>query len=236
MSKVCSSVQLPLASGAQTGSLVPVSKTNTRTKDISVSQAYCSKLWTSSDLHPQRRRRVRGKYGSVDVRGDNARIDALGYRFAALDTDENDENDPTVEDIAERDLPPQSGPERKCATVRMCLSYTNNLEDLWRQQKDCSLDLVAATVATSTALDLLWYSEKQLYHEYHSHFPIGRSYDDLASIVYYAESIRADEDPEKFQASPKRLEITAFDEFIYLPTARVLMQFAQLRPVIENGK
>lgn len=44
--------------------------------------------------------------------------------------------------------------------------------------------------------------------------------------VFYAKSLRNGRDPNEYLNSPESLEVTELEEFIYLPTARVLIKMA----------
>jgi hypothetical protein len=100
--------------------------------------------------------------------------------------------------------------------------------DIWRKQNDGKIDLITATVTTTAAFDLFQQTELDLYTKYRSYFSIGRSNEDLSLTIFYAESFRQGEDPEEYLRSPKALKVTAFDEFIFLPTARVLLKYARI--------
>ena len=59
-------------------------------------------------------------------------------------------------------------------------------------------------------------AEKDIYTKYQSHFDIGRSYDDLSLLIFYAESLRGGEDPDEKFNTPKGLKIPPFDDLCTL--------------------
>lgn len=65
---------------------------------------------------------------------------------------------------------------------------------------------------------------------------VGRSYIELAMTIFYADSIDLGEDPEEKLAPNESLRVTPFDNFVYLPTAQVLMKLAKFQEVLRVAK
>lgn len=187
---------------------------------------------------------------SIDCIAD---ANALNNRFAALEVDEVENYDLTVSDITTSTA--QSGNKKPQPTVAYDLEVDehweatfvvycffedlhqlqNQLRKLWTSQKENAIDLITATVTTTAAFELLAQAEKGILEQYRSHFHYKRSYENLTLMIFYAESIRIGEDLGDMLHSAKALKVTPFDEFVYLPTARVLMKYASLKKVIDGA-
>ncbi|KAK5692860.1 hypothetical protein LTR97_010336 [Elasticomyces elasticus] len=200
---------------------------------------------------------LRGSEFSPPAAGDSSGpedplANMLNNRFGALNLDDGAEIDLEVEDVMQ---PPSTAPVKSTrseptavyeleseiwdvAFAIYCFfedvhQLQAHLVGIWEQQRNGEVDLLSATEVTTTALDLLWHSEAQLHSEYHSHFHYSRIYDNLTTVIFSADAIRSDKDPEEALRSPERLKILPFDEFIYLPTARTLMKFASMRDLLH---
>ena len=57
------------------------------------------------------------------------------------------------------------------------------------------------------------------------------SYEAISIIIFYADSFSRGKDPVAELASTESLRITPFDNFIYLPTARILLKYAQVAAI-----
>lgn len=98
--------------------------------------------------------------------------------------------------------------------------------NLWKKYKDGRIDLVSATVATHAAIGMVSRTEKEILAEHPYLAEYGQSYTDLAMSVFDVEMLRNGRDPDEYLSSPESLEVTPLDEFLYLPTARILMKFS----------
>ncbi|KAK4949146.1 hypothetical protein LTR10_012519 [Elasticomyces elasticus] len=188
----------------------------------------------------------------VPSRHEDPLANMLNNRFGALNLDDGAEIDLEVEGVMQ---PPSTAPVKSTrseptavyeleseiwdvAFAIYCFfedvhQLQAHLVGVWKQQRNGEVDLLSATEVTTTALDLLWHSEAQLHSEYQSHFHYSRIYDNLTTVIFSADAIRSDKDPEEALRSPERLKILPFDEFIYLPTARTLMKFASMRELLQ---
>ena len=97
------------------------------------------------------------------------------------------------------------------------------LKETWQSYKAGTCDLVTASVVTTLAFSLVRRAEEEIISLDPERYSKPRSYDALSLEIFYEESIRKGEDPEAKLASNESLRITPFDDFIYLPTARTLM-------------
>lgn len=107
-------------------------------------------------------------------------------------------------------------------------SIQDTLKSVWKKYKDGELDLISATIATQVGIESVHRAEKDLLDANPRLKAYRRDYDSIAMAVFYAESLRNGRDPDEYLNSPESLEVTELEEFIYLPTARVLMKMAQV--------
>ena len=110
----------------------------------------------------------------------------------------------------------------------------SSLVNLWQRQRDGLVELVTATVTTTAAWDLLNRTETELYSRLPGKTSGGSLYNELSLTIFYAECFRSGEDPEARLGTASMLKITPFDEFIYLPTARVLVKFAKIQATVHD--
>jgi hypothetical protein len=105
----------------------------------------------------------------------------------------------------------------------------------WNAFKAGNLTLVAATIVTTAAIELVGRAEKELVASYPRDFKVSRSYQDLAQIIFYSESLRQGIDANAHMASTDDLEITPFKEFMYLPVGRTLMRISQQQSMFDKA-
>ena len=102
------------------------------------------------------------------------------------------------------------------------------LKATWESYKARTCELVVASVITNLAFNFVRRAEEEIISLDPKRYSKPRSYDALSLEIFYAESFSKGEDPEAKLASSESLKITPFDDFIYLPTARILMKFQRL--------
>ena len=89
-------------------------------------------------------------------------------------------------------------------------------------------ELVVASVINNLAFNFVRRAEEEIISLDPKRYSKPRSYDALSLEVFYAESFSKGEDPEAKFASNESFQITPFDDFIFLPTAPILMKFHRL--------
>lgn len=105
-------------------------------------------------------------------------------------------------------------------------------EDLHRMREmikqvwtDCSADrmsLVSASIVTQAAIQMIQRAEQELLPTCFASRPNKNSYEPLASMLVHAEIISNGTNP----MSKDAVDMTPFDSFILLPTARTLFKFS----------
>jgi hypothetical protein len=93
------------------------------------------------------------------------------------------------------------------------------LNETWAKFKEGELDLMTAAIITNGAFDLVRREEHELTISIFGDDKL--SYQRLASLIFFAESLGRDESPSRHE----QLRITPFDNFIFLSTARSVMKF-----------
>lgn len=111
------------------------------------------------------------------------------------------------------------------------------LRRTWKAYCSDDLDILAAIIVTTAAIGLVSRTEKDIHWAHPGVFNPTRSYQDLALMIFYSESLRQGDDPDEHIDSDEMLdlEITPFKEFMYLPTGRTLMKVAQMRQAFQKG-
>ncbi|KAL8644271.1 MAG: hypothetical protein Q9226_007849 [Calogaya cf. arnoldii] len=102
------------------------------------------------------------------------------------------------------------------------------LKETWTKYKDGTLDLKTCAMMTNLALDLVRRAEEDIISQAPTLLRGPRSYEAISVLIFYAESFKQGNDPEKMLGSDESLKITPFDESIYLSTARILIKFEQI--------
>lgn len=85
---------------------------------------------------------------------------------------------------------------------------------------------MTCTMTTNLAFDLVRSAEEEVINQAPE---LGglRSYQAIATLIFYADSLQNHKNLTKEQEAEDSLKITPFDEFIYLSTARLLIKFEQ---------
>lgn len=100
------------------------------------------------------------------------------------------------------------------------------IRKVWQRFADGHVDLKTATIITQAGIDMAKRLEKQQ-SGYCNSCGSKHPYFNLSMPVFYAEAIASGENPDELVNTAKGLEHRPFDDFIYLPTARTLVKFAQ---------
>lgn len=107
----------------------------------------------------------------------------------------------------------------------------HNIQDTlkrWTKYKDGELDLISATIATQAGIELVHRAEKDLLETNPDLRIWEKPYEDISMAVFYSEALRNGRDPVESLNSTDSREVTPLDKFIYLPTARSLINMAQM--------
>ena len=88
---------------------------------------------------------------------------------------------------------------------------------------------MSAAVVTNIAYDLVSRAEERILTTAPNLFNRKCSYESIAIIIFYADALEKGICPVARLQSDKTLELTDFDDFIYLSTARILMKFTFVR-------
>ena len=103
------------------------------------------------------------------------------------------------------------------------------VKETWDSYRVGKCDLRVASVTTNLALSLVRRAEEELIANLDpKRYAEPKSYQALSLTIFYEDSFAKGEDPKGKLASNESLRITPFDDFIYLPTARVLMKFQRM--------
>ena len=104
------------------------------------------------------------------------------------------------------------------------------VKETWKGYKAGKIDLLTATITTNAAIHLVRRAEEDIIATKPEVFSKPRSYEAIAVVIFFAESLGRGDDPPAglISTSAESLKITPFDDFLYLPTARILMKFERL--------
>ncbi len=103
------------------------------------------------------------------------------------------------------------------------------LQETWKGYKSSKCDLTVASVTTNLALNIVRRAEDELIANLNpKRYSKPDSYQALSMTIFYEDSFARGEDPEEKLASNESLRLTPFDDFIYLPTARALLNFQRM--------
>lgn len=167
-------------------------------------------------------------------------------QFEALEIEELDDEYPVT--AAEISTPgPKAGSERDIyeldendadfeATFRLYCFFEDlhkiqaEIQKVWQHFADGKIGLKTATVVTEAGIDMVKRLEEQQPSRESSceHHGSKHPHINLALPVFYADALMAGEDPDELLNTTKSLEHREFYDFIYLPTARTLMKFADI--------
>ncbi|KAL9038195.1 MAG: hypothetical protein Q9180_003279 [Flavoplaca navasiana] len=104
-------------------------------------------------------------------------------------------------------------------------SIQDFLKETWTKYRHVALDLSTCAMTTNLALDLVRRANVDIITQAHMLLGGPRSYEAISILIFYAESFKKGNEPNKMLESDESLKITLFDEFISLPTARILIKF-----------
>jgi hypothetical protein len=104
----------------------------------------------------------------------------------------------------------------------------------WSSFEAGKLNLVAATIVTTAAIELVDQAERDLIDNNPRNFNASRSYQDLALMILYAACFQHDIDADAYMDSNADLIITPFQEFMYLPVGRTLMRVSQQHSLFDR--
>ncbi|KAF9639620.1 hypothetical protein BFW01_g11426 [Lasiodiplodia theobromae] len=177
------------------------------------------------------------KDGLLDLRNQFEALDVeyVSDQFALASADASKSGSATKNEVFEL----EADPAWEDAFICYCFfedlhSIQDTLKDVWKKYQDEKLDLVSATMTTNAAIELVQHAEKDLLDATSTLHTYKRPYDRVAMSVFYAETLRNGRDPDEYLSSPESLEVTDLDDFIYLPTARVLMKAADMAKYMDK--
>ena len=107
---------------------------------------------------------------------------------------------------------------------------------LWKSYRAGEIDSQTAAVTTNAAFELVRRMEEEILVTAPNLFNRKRSWDTIAIIIFYADAFQQGVCPEARLTTNKSLELTPFDDFIYLSTTRILMKFSFLSDMPANAK
>ncbi|KAA6408554.1 MAG: hypothetical protein FRX48_07636 [Lasallia pustulata] len=175
--------------------------------------------------------------------------DSLSNRFQALGVEDvEDVLDITVADCGAMKAKQSSKKESACEVFELDLNneidstfdvfcffedlhrIQDFLKETWKSYKAGKVDLLTATATTNAAIRLVSQAEEDIIATKPQAFSKPKSYKAIAAVIFYVESLRRGEDSVAGSGYPsvEALKITPFDEFLYLPTARILMKFERI--------
>ena len=103
------------------------------------------------------------------------------------------------------------------------------IQETWKDYRTSKCDLTVASVTTNLAFNLVRRAEDELIANLDpKRYSKPDSYRALSMTIFYEDSFARGEDPEEKLASNESLRLTPFDDFIYLPTARTLLNFRRM--------
>ncbi|KAF4537409.1 uncharacterized protein LTHEOB_1600 [Lasiodiplodia theobromae] len=177
------------------------------------------------------------KDGLLDLRNQFEALDVeyVSDQFALASADASKSGSATKNEVFEL----EADPAWEDAFICYCFfedlhSIQDTLKDVWKKYQDEKLDLVSATMTTNAAIELVQHAEKDLLDATSTLHAYKRPYDRVAMSVFYAETLRNGRDPDEYLSSPESLEVMDLDDFIYLPTARVLMKAADMAKYMDK--
>ncbi|KAL8985275.1 MAG: hypothetical protein Q9205_000973 [Flavoplaca limonia] len=89
-------------------------------------------------------------------------------------------------------------------------------------------DLHTAAVTTNAAFDLVRQAEAELIAQASGVSTGKRTYESIAMVVFYEDAFQQDDSLETRLQSNESLQVTTFDDFVYLSTAKILMKFTYM--------
>ena len=179
-----------------------------------------------------------------------ASIEELKNRFSVLGLEETgDDFDPAAAEAATNIIVAKKSPAKDCvveiyeledqsdiehAFIIFCFfedlhRLQEFLQETWKEYKTSNCDLTVASVTTNLAFNLVRRAEDELIANLDpKRYSKPDSYRALSKTIFYEDSFARGENPEEKLASNESLRLTPFDDFIYLPTARTLLNFRRM--------
>ncbi|ESZ92597.1 hypothetical protein SBOR_7014 [Sclerotinia borealis F-4128] len=108
------------------------------------------------------------------------------------------------------------------------------LHGVWKKYKSGKLDLVSASLITNSAFEIVHRNEEEILATAPKLFSKKRSYDTIATVIFYANAFSRGQDPKQTMETNEMLRPTPFDDFIYLSTSRTLMKYEFLSQTAPN--
>ncbi|KAL8669911.1 MAG: hypothetical protein Q9168_005518 [Polycauliona sp. 1 TL-2023] len=109
------------------------------------------------------------------------------------------------------------------------------IKELWRKYKARKCDLHTAAITTNAAFDVVRQAEEDLVAQVPTVFHEKRSYDSIATKIFYADAFQQGAHHEAHLQNNGSPRTTPFDDFVYLSTARILMKFTYVADVPNHS-
>lgn len=101
----------------------------------------------------------------------------------------------------------------------------DQIRKTWENCESGKITLVAATTVTETAVHMIRRAEQDLCIAIFPHEPTDDAYQSLAGMMILVDSFNKGLNPMEGGSG---VEVTPFDDFIFLPAARILLKFIQV--------
>lgn len=178
------------------------------------------------------------KPASVNKQGDSA-IDTLHNRFNLLNVEEPSEVvDMSAAKVESVRKPTRNEKPEEDRIYELLLDFQEELifesyclfedmhqiqeyiMDVWAEYRADKVDLMTATVTTNAAIDMIKHMEANITSRAPSLFPKKEAYWRFLGMLQLDQALQQGYDLDDRLAGTQSLEITALDDFLYLPTAR----------------
>ena len=101
----------------------------------------------------------------------------------------------------------------------------NQLKEIWNLYKIGSCDLVTASMTTNAAIRLVRNAEEEVEGSKMAKLSSWHPYQDICVEIFFYDAVMRGMDVQETLKSRDELQISPFDDFIYLPTFRILRKF-----------
>ena len=108
------------------------------------------------------------------------------------------------------------------------------LQETWRRYKSGDIDLINATLTTTAAIELVKQAEERILAVRPNRVTYDDPYRNLTSRIYFANALEQGSSLDNYLKSIDSSNITSFEEFVYLPTARTLMNFKSIHKKVTS--
>ncbi|KAI5356921.1 hypothetical protein Slin15195_G090200 [Septoria linicola] len=157
----------------------------------------------------------------------------LSNIFEALEVQEVDDEFPVIAvDVSTSSMNPSAAREtyELFCFVDDLHTIQGDIQAIWRRFAKGEVDIKVANIVTQAGLDVVKRLEQEHSGRNNScgHHGSKHPHINLAMPVFYTESYMNGEDPDEILNTVKSLEHRAFHDFLYLPTTRTLMKFADV--------